>query len=144
MSLQEKLLEEMKKAMREGNKLKLGVIRLLRSNIKNVEIDKGRELEDEEIQQVVLQQIKQWKDALIDYEKGARSDLVEETKSKIKLLQEYMPEQLSDEELKTIINQVKEQTGLDQVGPLIGKVKQKVGNQAEGSKIAELVKEVMG
>lgn len=143
MSLQKKLLEEMKQAMKDGNKLKLGVIRLLRSRIKNVEIDKGKELEDKEIQQVVSQQIKQWKDALGDYEKGGRPDLVEETKSKIKLLQEYMPEQLTDDELKEIINQVKEQTGLDQVGPLIGKVKQQVGNQAEGSKIAELVKQIL-
>lgn len=143
MSLKERLLEEMKQAMKKGNKLKLEVIRLLRSRIKNVEIDKGDELDDVEIQKVVQQQIKQWKDALQDYERGGRADLVQETESKIKLLGEYMPEQLSDEELEETINKVKETTGIDQVGPLIGKVKQEVGNKAEGSRIAKLVNQLM-
>ncbi len=144
MSLKERLLEEMKQAMKTGDKLKLEVIRLLRSGIKNVEINKGEELDDMEIQKVVQQQIKQWKDALEDYERGGRADLVQETESKIKLLEEYMPEQLSDEELEKTIEKVKEETGIDQAGPLIGKVKQEVGNKAEGSRIAKLVNQIMG
>lgn len=143
MSLKKQLLEEMKQAMKKGNKVKLEVVRMLRSRIKNVEIDQG-ELNDEGVQGVVKKQIKQWKDALEDYKKGGREDLVEETKEKIELLQEYMPEMMSEEEIKKIIKKVKEETGLDQIGPLIGKVMSEVGNKAEGSKVSQLVKQVLG
>lgn len=142
MSLKDRLIEEMKQAMKAKDQLRLDVIRLLRARIKNIEIDKG-EIDDEQVQQVVQQQVKQWKDAVIDYKKGDRQDLVEEAQQKIEILQEFLPAQLSEDEIKEIITQVKQATGLDQVGPLIGKVKQKVGNQAEGSKIAALVQEMM-
>jgi uncharacterized protein len=142
MSLKDRLIQEMKQAMKAKDQLRLDVIRLLRARIKNIEIDQG-EIDDEQVQQVVQQQIKQWKDAVVDYEKGSREDLVEEAQQKIKILQEFLPDQLSDDELKKIIAQVKQETGLDQVGPLIGKVKQRVANQAEGSKIASLVQEMM-
>jgi hypothetical protein len=140
MSLKAQLIQEMKNAMKAGDQLRLDVIRLLRAQIKNVEIDQG-ELDDAGVQKIVQQQIKQWKDALLDYKKGNRSDLVEETQQKIKILKSYLPQQLSDEELKAKIQQIQEETGLE-AGPLIGKVKQAVGNQAEGSRIAQLVNQL--
>ena len=141
MSLQDQLLENMKQAMRDKDEVKLGTIRMLRAKIKNQEIDLGP-LDDEQVQKLAQQTIKQWQDAIHDYKKGDRQDLVEEAEQKIEILQEYLPQQLSDEELAEIINQIKEETGLDQVGPIIGKVKQKVGNQAEGSRIAKLVNQI--
>ncbi len=143
MTLKDRLVVEMKQAMKAKDQLRLDVVRLLRARITNIEIDQG-EINDTQVQQVVQQQIKQWKDALVDYEKGQRQDLVAEAQQKIKVLQEFLPTQLSDDELKSIIAQVKQETELDQAGPLIGKVKQKVGNQAEGSKIASLVQEMLG
>jgi hypothetical protein len=140
MSLKDQLIEEMKQAMKAGDQLRLDVIRLLRAQIKNVEIDQG-ELDDAGVQKIVQQQIKQWKDALVDYKKGKRDDLIEETQSKIKILQTYLPQQLSDEELKAKIQQIHKETGL-KAGPLIGKVKQAVANQAEGSRIAQLVNQL--
>jgi hypothetical protein len=140
MSLKAQLIQEMKNAMKAGDQLRLDVIRLLRAQIKNVEIDQG-ELDDAGVQKIVQQQIKQWKDALLDYKKGNRSDLVEETQQKIKILKSYLPQQLSDEELKAKIQQIQKETGLE-AGPLIGKVKQAVGNQAEGSRIAQLVNQL--
>lgn len=140
MSLKDQLIEEMKDAMKAGDQLRLGVIRLLRSSIQNAEIDQG-ELDDAKVQKIVQQQIKQWKDALLDYKKGNRPDLVEETQQKIKILESYLPEQLSDKELKAKIQKIQEETGLE-AGPLIGKVKQAVGNQAEGSRIAQLVNQL--
>jgi uncharacterized protein YqeY len=77
----------------------------------------------------------------VDYKKGKRDDLIEETQSKIKILQTYLPQQLSDEELKAKIQQIHKETGL-KAGPLIGKVKQAAGNQAEGSRIAQLVNQL--
>ncbi len=141
MSIKKQLLEEMKQAMKSGQKLKLEVVRMLRSRIKNEEIDQGQ-LDDEGVQAVVKRQIKQWKDALEDYKEGGRQDLIEETQQKIELLQEYLPEQLSVEELKKVIKKVKEESGIKQTGPLIGKVMEKVGNKAEGSEVAKLVNQV--
>lgn len=140
MSIQDQLLQDMKQAMRAGDALKKDTIRLLRSQIKNVEIDQG-ELSEEQVQKEVMKLIKQWKDALVDYADAGRQDLVDETKEKLKVLEEYMPEMMSDDEIKKIIADVKQQTGLDQVGPLIGQVMAKVGNKAEGSKVAQLVRE---
>jgi uncharacterized protein len=142
MSLQDQLFEEMKQAMKAHDQLKLDVIRLLRARIKNVEIDQG-EQDDTSVQKIVQQMIKQWQDAIIDYKKGERADLVEEAEAKVKLLEAYLPAQLSDDELKKIIEKVKADTGLDQVGPLIGQVKQKVGNQADGRRVAQLVSQFM-
>ena len=142
MSLQDQLFEEMKQAMKAHDQLKLDVIRLLRARIKNVEIDRG-EQDDAGVQKIVQQMIKQWKDAIIDYKKGNRDDLVQEAEAKVKLLTVYLPAQLSDDELKQIIEEVKTTTGLDQVGPLIGQVKQKVGNQADGRRVAQLVNQLM-
>ncbi|MEA2056981.1 MAG: GatB/YqeY domain-containing protein, partial [Patescibacteria group bacterium] len=142
MSLKKQLLEEMKQAMKSGQKVKLEVVRMLRSRIKNIEIDEG-ELDDAGVQKVVGKQIKQWKDALEDYKRGGREDLVEETEQKIKYLKEYLPEQISEEEIKQVIEKVKAESGIDQAGPLIGKVMQKVGSKAEGSKVAQLVRKMV-
>ncbi len=140
MSLQDRLIEEMKQAMRERKTLRLDVIRLLRARIKNVEIDQG-ELNDDQVQQIVQQQIKQWKEAIVDYKKGQRQDLVDEAEQKVAILQEYLPQQLTDAEIVEIIKKIVAETKLDQLGPVIGKVKQQIGNRADGSRIAMLVKE---
>jgi uncharacterized protein len=142
MSIQDQLLANMKQAMRDKDEVKLGTIRMLRAKIKNQEIDTGP-LDDEQVQKLAQQTIKQWQDAIQDYKKGDRQDLVAEAEKKIEILKDYLPKQLSDEELTQIINQVKEELGLDQVGPIIGKVKQKVGNQADGSRIAKLANQLL-
>jgi uncharacterized protein YqeY len=142
MSLKDQLIEDMKQAMKAKDSLKLDVIKLLRSRIKNVEIDNG-EQNDEQVQKIVQQQIKQWKDAIVDYKKGDRQDLVKEAEAKVEILQSYLPEQLSDEEIKKTVKKIMEETGLDQIGPLIGKVKAKLGNQADGASIAKVVKEML-
>ncbi len=138
MSLQDQLMEDMKQAMRAKQTLRLDTIRMLRAKIKNEEIDKGPQT-DEQVEALVSQTIKQWQDAIEDYKKGNRQDLVDEAQQKIDVLEEYLPEQLSDEKLLEIITQVRQETGLDQMGPIIGKVKQKVGNQADGGRVAKLV-----
>lgn len=135
-------MADMKQAMRDKDQLKLDTIRLLRAKIKNVEIDQGEQT-DEQVQQLAGQLIKQWRDAITDYQKGQREDLVQEAEQKIKVLESYLPEQMGDEELLKIIEQVCQESGLDQVGPIIGQVKQQVGNQAEGSRIARLVNQAL-
>jgi len=138
MSLQDRLIEDMKQAMRDKQTLKLDTIRMLRAKIKNEEIDNGPQT-DEQVERLVSQTVKQWLDAIEDYKKGSRDDLVEEAQQKIRVLEEYLPQQLSDEQIIEVINKIRQESADIQRGPLIGLVKQQVGNSADGARIAQLV-----
>lgn len=142
MSLRKQLIADMKQAMKAGNKAKLGVVRYLRSQIKNYEIDHG-EQDEAGLQQVVVKQVKQVKESIEEYTKAGRDDLVEAEQEKLAILQEYLPEQLSSDELKEIIKEVIESSDQTEVGPIIGQVMAKVKNQADGSEVAKLVREQM-
>lgn len=142
MNLKKQLFEDMKQAMRAKETLRLDTIRLLIARIKNVEIDRG-ELDDSQVEEIVASQIKQWQDAQTDYQRGNRDDLVQEAKQKIEVLGQYLPPQLSDSELTTLILETIKKTGLEQAGPIIGKVKQQLGNQADGARIAKMVSSLL-
>ncbi|HQM15624.1 MAG TPA: GatB/YqeY domain-containing protein [Candidatus Woesebacteria bacterium] len=101
MNLKEKLFEDMKQAMKAKETTRLGTIRLLIARIKNVEIDRG-ELNDGQVEEIVMSQIKQWQDAITDYQRGKREDLVQEAQQRIEVLQQYLPPQLSDQDLTTV------------------------------------------
>lgn len=142
MSLKQQLTEEMKQAMRDRNSLKLNTIRFLLSEIKNVEIDDG-EQDDAGVIKIVARQIKAIKDAVEDFKKADRTDIVDEEMQKVAVLETFLPKQLSDDELLTIARQVKDETGMTVMGPLIGAVKAKVGDQADGQRVAAAVKQVL-
>jgi uncharacterized protein YqeY len=142
MSLKQQLTEEMKQAMRDRNSMKLNTIRFLLSDIKNVEIDEG-EQDDTGVRKIVARQIKAIKDAVEDFKKAGRTDIVDEEMQKVAILETFLPTQLSDEELVTIATDVKNETGLTVMGPLIGAVKEKVGDQADGQRVAAAVKQVL-
>lgn len=142
MSLKQQLTEEMKQAMRDRNSLKLNTIRFLLSEIKNVEIDDG-EQDDAGVQRIVMRQIKSIKDAVEDFKKAGRTEIVDEEMQKVTVLEAFLPAQLSDEELLKIAGEVKAATGIDQMGQLIGAVKAKVGDAADGKRVADAVKQVL-
>ena len=143
MSLKDQLLADMKTAMKARDKVTLGAIRFFLSEIKNYEIDHGPQ-DDEGIIKLASKQIKQMKDAIQEYKKGNRDDLVEAEEQKIKVLEKYLPAQLSDEELQKIVEEAVSQAG-DQanMGQVIGAVRAKVGSRADGSRIAALVKQAL-
>lgn len=145
MSLKDKITTDMKEALKGGEqgKLKLSTLRLLLSEIKNGEIAKKKELSDEEIVGVVSKEIKKRKEAVEQYQKGNRPELAAKEKKEAKILQEYLPEQLSDDELKTIIQETIEEmgvSGLGEMGKVMGAVMSKVKGRAEGSRVSEVVK----
>lgn len=142
MSLKQQLTEEMKQAMRDRNSLKLNTIRFLLSEIKNVEIDDG-EQDDAGVQKIVMRQIKAIKDAVEDFKKAGRTEIVDEEMQKVAVLEAFLPAQLSDEELLKIAQEVKAETGIDQMGQLIGAVKAKVGDAADGKRVADAVKQAL-
>ena len=142
MSLKQQLMEDMKQAMKAKDTVKLNTIRLINSEVKNIEIDEG-ELDDAGVQRVIKRMIKQWKDAIIDYRQGKREDLVEAAQAKIKILELYLPAEMAEEDLKKIIQEVIEGSGQGQMGPIIGLVMAKVKGQADGSTVARLVKDLL-
>lgn len=139
MSLKQQLTDDMKQAMRDRNTVKLGAVRFLLAEIRNYEIDHG-EQDDAGIMTIIARQVKQINEAMQEFEKADRADLVEEEKQKVAVLSSYLPAQLSDEELSAIVDQVMAEIVNPQMGAVMQAVKAKVGTQADGSKIAALVK----
>jgi uncharacterized protein YqeY len=139
MSLKDQLVEDMKTAMKAKDTVKLGVIRVLRSEIRNFEIDNG-EQDDAGVMKVLQRQVKQIKESIEEYSKAGRDDLVSEEEAKLAVVEAYLPEQMSDEEVIAIIDEVlaaAEDTS--SVGPLIGQVMAKVNGLADGKRVSALV-----
>ena len=103
MSLKEKLQEDLKSSMKNKDTIKKSVVTLIRAAIKQHEVDNRVELADDAIIDIISKQLKQRKDSLAEFEKANRDDLVEETKSEIQVLEGYLPQQLSEEELEKIV-----------------------------------------
>ena len=123
MYIKEQLTSDMKQAMkdRENGKLRLSVIRMVRSNIKNVEINDKRELTDEEVLSVLMKEVKMRRDSLAEFEKAGRIELAEQAAAEIEILQDYLPEPLRDDELRVIVADVIADTGIDSIKSM-GKV----------------------
>lgn len=139
MNLQEQLMEDMKQAMRDKNIVKLGVIRFLRSEIKNFEIDNGVQ-DDAGVEKVIATQVKKLKDAVTDFRNAGRDEMVAEEEEKIAIMESYLPEQLSDEELDAIVSKVVESAEDKNMGKLIGAAMKEVAGKADGSRVSALVR----
>ncbi len=141
MTLKQRLIEEMKSAMKAHDTAKLEVIRFLLAEIKNVEIDQG-ELNDQAIQKIVSKQIKQIKEAIEQFERGGRKDLVAAEQEKMKVLMAYLPPQLDESALIKLIDQViAENSSLTHPGRLTGLVMKQVAGKADGAKVAQLIQQ---
>ena len=144
MSLVEKINEDMKVAMKSQDKEKLNVIRMVKSAVQLAKIELKHELSDEEVVDVVAKQIKMRKDSIEEFEKAGRNDLVTQYKSEIEILNEYMPEQLSLDEVNQIIDQafeVVQPTSFKQMGLIMKEVNPKVRGKFDMGEISKLIKE---
>lgn len=132
----------MKDAMRSRDKQRLSVIRSVKSSLQNESINKGQELTDDEILTVLNREMKQRKESLHEFEQADRQDLVIKTNAEIQVLSEYMPSQLSDEELRQIVHETIEQVGAQSksdMGKVMGAIMPKVKGRADGSEVKQLV-----
>lgn len=142
--LKEKLLEDMKVSMRDKNVIRKNVIQMVRAAILQVEKDKQIELNDEQILEIIAKESKKRKDALSDYEKSGREDLISEIKQEIEILAEYLPKPLTREEIQKIIEEVIANIGatsMKDMGAVMKEAKAKIGPAADGKTINEIVKE---
>ncbi|MGG1553058.1 MULTISPECIES: GatB/YqeY domain-containing protein [Paenibacillus] len=147
MSLADRLNEDMKQAMKSQDKFKLSVIRMVRSTIKNSEIDLKRSLDDNEVLEVLTREIKQRKDSLQEFTKAGRDDLADNLKAELAILAEYMPQQLSEEEVKAIVQQTIQQIGASSkadMGKVMTALMPQVKGRADGKVVNQLVQQLLG
>lgn len=146
MSLKKQLMEDLKESMKNKDSIKKNTITMVRANIQQVEVDNRVELDDLEIQDIISKQVKERRNAIEDFKKGDRQDLVDQTNEEIKILLDYLPEQLSDEELKEIVVQTIEEVNaksMKDIGQIMQTVMPKIKGRADGNKVNKIVREIL-
>ncbi len=139
-----KLQEEMKAAMKSGDKDRLSTIRMLISEIKKIQIDSKKDLSDDEIIQILQKYIKQRKEAYAQYEQAGRKDLADKELKEIEIVKEFLPPELSEEELQKIVEDTIREIGASSIkdmGKVVKAVMEKVKGRAEGSVVSKIVKD---
>lgn len=145
--LKEELMNELKEAMRDKNEIKKNTVQMVRAAILQFEKDNAVEVDDNKIIEIIAKQVKEKKDAMVEFEKGAREDLIKQTTEEIEILSKYLPKQLSKEEIKPIIEEVIKAVGatsMKDMGNVMREAKAKIGAAADGRTINEVVKELLG
>jgi uncharacterized protein YqeY len=143
MGLKERLQKDMVKAMKSRNDVKVGVIRLVRGMIRKLEIDQKKDLTDDDIIGVLSNAAKQRREAIKAYTEGGRDDLVKEEEAELAVIETYLPEALSTDELEKIITGIIAETGaamMKDIGKVMPKVMQKVKGRANGSEVQAIVR----
>ncbi|MCZ0755559.1 GatB/YqeY domain-containing protein [Anoxybacillus sp. J5B_2022] len=146
MSLLERLNDDMKQAMKNKEKERLSVIRMVKAALQNEAIKLGKPLSEDEELTVLSRELKQRKDSLQEFENAGRSDLVDKTKEEIRILQLYMPKQLTEEELAEIVKQTIAEVGASSkadMGKVMGAIMPKVKGKADGSLVNKLVQQYL-
>ena len=144
MSLEERLVEEMKEAMKSSDKLRLSTIRMIRSSIKNKEIEQRKPLDDEGIQRVIQGMVRKGEESVEQFKLGGRMDLVEKESKEIEILKSFLPQSLTQEEIFEFISQSIEETqatSLKDIGKVMKSVMPKLQGKADGKLVNQLVKE---
>ena len=143
MSLKQKLQEDLKSSMKNKDAIKKSVITLIRSSIKQYEVDNRVELQDDEIVDLIAKQLKQTRDSREEFAKAGRDDLVSKAEAEIEVLKEYLPQQLSEEELNEIVIYTISEVGatsMKDMKKIMTSIMPKVKGRADGKLINELVK----
>ncbi|MBS0614004.1 MAG: GatB/YqeY domain-containing protein [Proteobacteria bacterium] len=147
MSLKERITEDMKAAMRSGDKERLGAIRMITAAIKQREVDERITLDDAQVTAVLEKMIKQRKESLVQFQSGGRQDLADKESAEIALLQTYLPAQLSEAELDALIQEAITATGASSVkdmGKVMGIIKNKAAGRADMGAVGAKIKAKLG
>lgn len=142
--MRDKILNDLKEAMKAQDKVRLAVIRMVKGSMQMEELNLKRPLTDEEVISVISKQIKTRKESIVDFKKGNRDDLVEATLKEIEILNTYMPEQLSMDEVNKIIDDAFNTinpTGQSDMGKIMGNVTPKLKGKADLGEVSKIIKE---
>jgi len=141
MSLSTTIQDQIKDAMRARESLKLDTLRMLKSEIKNREIDQGSDLGDDQIMAVIRSMVKKRTESAEAYDQGDRAELAAKERQEIEILQAFLPAQLSDDAITAAIDAVlSEAGGATQFGPLMGQVMKKLQGKADGKRVGDLLR----
>jgi len=147
LALKEKLASDFKDAMKEKNEIRKNTINLVRAAIKQYEVDKREELDEQGILSILAKQVKMRKDALADFEKAGRTDLIHAYNEEIKVLMGYLPEQLSEAKITEIVKSTAMEMGIDggkqNIGKLMGAVMPKVKDVADGGLVKKVIEDFL-
>jgi len=146
MSLKDKLIEDLKQAMRQGDERRRSTIRLAMAAIKNAEIEKRRELDEGELLAVIAKEARQRRESIAEFKRGGRQDLVDREKAELQVVLTYLPEQLSREKIESKARQTIEEvgaTGLAQMGEVMRRLMPLMKGRADGQLVSQVVKELL-
>lgn len=146
MSLAEQLADDLKQAMKAKDKTRLSVVRMVRAAVKNKEIELGTSLSDEEVLVVVQKELKQRQDSLQAFESAGRSDLIAAVQSEMEVLKDYLPTQLSDDELLGLVREVIAEVGAagkSDMGKVMSMLMPKVRGRADGKRVQQAVQSLL-
>ncbi|ABR49181.1 GatB/Yqey domain protein [Alkaliphilus metalliredigens QYMF] len=144
MSLKAQLANDLKEAMKNKDTLRKSVITMIRSDIKQVEVDQRIELNDEDIIEILSKQAKQRRDAAVEFRKGNRQDLVEEVQQELEVIMSYLPEQLTPEEVAQVVDETISEVGaasIKEMGKIMAAVMPKLKGKADGKIVNQIVRE---
>lgn len=145
--LKEKLLEDLKESMKDKNVTRKNVVQMVRAAVLQVEKDKQIEVTDEQIIEIIAKEAKKRRDSINDYEKSGRQDLLNQINEEISILEEYLPEQLSIEEIEIKVKEIIAELGASSIkdmGMVMKAAKEKLGASADGKAINEVAKKLLG
>ena len=143
MSLKAQLTEDMKSAMKAGDKDRLKVVRLMLADIKRVEIDSRQEVDEAGVLSILEKAVKQRRDSIEQFDKGGREDLSAIEKTELDIIQTYLPEQLGEDELTALVDEIIAATGAESIrdmGKVMGAIKAKAAGKADMGAVGAMVK----
>jgi len=146
MSLKDQLSEAMKQAMKQKQQLRLSVIRLARAAIKNTEIDRKQELDDSGVIEVLAREVKQRRDSIEEYRKANRDDVVADLEEEIVVLLEFLPQQMTEEEIRELLTRVIAEVGAQtpkDIGKVMGKVAPLIKGKADGKQVNQILQQML-
>ena len=147
MTLKDQLTQDMKSAMKQKEHVRLSTIRLVRSAIKNREIELGQDLDDDEVLKVITTAVKQHKESIEHYKKGEREDLVKQEQAELEILESYLPQQMTENEVSALVKEAIEAvhaTSMKDIGKVMKYIMPKTQGRADGKMINQLVKNQLG
>lgn len=146
MSLKKKLMEDLKTSMRNKDTVRKNTITMVRAAIKQIEVDERVEIDDERILEIISKQLKERNNAIEDFKKGNRQDLVDITKKEIEILLDYLPEQFTEEELEKIVAETIDEVdakSMKDIGLVMKSVMPKVKGRADGNAVNKIVRSML-
>lgn len=144
--LKERLMQDFKDAMKEKNELKKNTVMMVRAAVLQIEKDTQKEVLDDQILEIIAKEVKKRKESLADYEKSGREDLIKQINDEIAILKEYLPEELSTEEIRKIVEESIKETGAETIkdmGKVMQAAKTKAAGRADNKVINDIVKEFL-